>query len=60
MAPRLAGHFSIFVSIFVFFELNSSLGIARQWKREKFATLSLKPRSHVRFLILIERGLPRK
>ena len=36
--------------------LQSLLGIARQWSREKFAILSLKPRSHVRIL-LIEGGL---
>ena len=29
----------------------SLLGIARQWSREKFAILTLKPRSHVRILI---------
>ena len=28
--------------------LKSLLGIARQWSREKFAILTLKPRSHVR------------
>ena len=28
----------------------SLLGIARQWSREKFAILTLKPRSHVRIL----------
>ena len=33
---------------FVSFLLNSLLGIARQWCREKFAILTLKPRSHVR------------
>ena len=27
------------------------MGIARQWGREKFASLSLKPRSHVRILV---------
>ena len=32
MTPRLSGHISIF-----------SLGIAKQWSREKFANLSLKP-----------------
>ena len=58
MTPRLSGYSSIFGS--VFFVLNSPLGIARQWRREKFATLSLKPRSHVRIFILIERGLLRK
>ena len=36
---------------FVSFVLNSLLGIARQWSREKFAILTLKPRSHVRILI---------
>ena len=34
-----------------FFVHNSLLGIARQWSREKFAILTLKPRSHVRILI---------
>ena len=53
MTPRLSGHFSIFGS--VLFVLNSPLGTARQWRREKFATLSLKPRSHVRILIVVER-----
>ena len=33
---------------FVSFVLNSLLGIARQWCREKFAILTLKPGSHVR------------
>ena len=36
---------------FVFFVLKSSLGIERQWGPEKFALLTLKPRSHVRILI---------
>ena len=36
---------------FVSFVLKSPLGIARQWSREKFAILTLKPRSHVRILI---------
>ena len=49
MTPRLSSHFSIFG--LVFFVLNSLLGIARQWSREKFAILTLKPRSHVRILI---------
>ena len=31
--------------------LDSLLGIARQWSREKFAILTLKPRSHVRILL---------
>ena len=43
------GHFSIFG--LVFFVLKSLLGIARQWSREKFAIVSLKPRSHVRILL---------
>ena len=58
MTPRLSGYSSVFGS--VFFVLNSPLGIARQWKRETFATLSLKPRSHVRILMLVEHGLLRK
>ena len=38
--------------------LKSLLGIARQWSREKFVILSLKPQNRVRILILyIERGL---
>ena len=49
MTPRLSGHFSIFG--LVFFVFKSLLGIARQWSREKFAILTLKPRSHVRILI---------
>ena len=48
ITPRLSGHFSIFS--LVFFVLKSLLGIARQWSREKFAILTLKPRSHVRIL----------
>ena len=46
---RLSGHFSIFG--LVFFVQKSRLGIARQWSREKFASLTLKPRSHVKVLI---------
>ena len=46
MTTMLSGHFSIFV--LVFFVLKSLLGTARQWSREKFAILTLKPRSHVR------------
>ena len=38
MTPRVSGHFSIFG--LAFFVLNSLLGIARQWSREKFAILS--------------------
>ena len=49
MTPRLSGHFSIFG--LVLFVLNSLLGIARQWSREKFAILTLKLRSNVRILI---------
>ena len=45
---RFSGHFSI---SFVFFVLKSLLGIARQWSRENFAVLTLKPPSHVRILI---------
>ena len=55
MTPRLSGHFSLFgLGLFV---LKSLLGIARQWSREKFAIMTLKPQSHVRILIYIERGL---
>ena len=43
------GHFSIFGSIF--FKLKSLLGIVGQWSCEKFAVLTLKPRSYVRILI---------
>ena len=49
MTPRLSDHFSTFG--LVFFVLKSLLGIARQWSREKFAILILKPRSHVRIVI---------
>ena len=49
MTPRLSGNFSIFG--LVFFVLKSLLGIARQRSREKFATLTLKPRNHVRILV---------
>ena len=45
---RLSCHFSTFG--LVFFVLKSLLGIARQWSLEKFAILTLKPRSHVRIL----------
>jgi len=43
---------------FVSFVLKSPLGIARQWSREKFAILTLKPRSHVRILIYRTTGMP--
>ena len=49
MAPRLSGQTSIFGV--VFFVSNSPLGIERQKKREKFAILTRKPRSHARILI---------
>ena len=49
MITRLSGHFSIFG--LVFFVLKSLLGIVRQWSLEKFAILTLKPRSHDRILI---------
>ena len=44
MTPRLSGHFSVFG--LAFFALKSLLGIARQYRREKFAILSKKPQSH--------------
>ena len=49
MAARLSGHYSIFGLVFLV--LKSLLGIARQWSRENFAILTLKPRSRVRMLI---------
>ena len=49
MNLRLSGHFSIFGWAFIV--LKSLLEIARQWSREKFAILFLKPRSRVRILI---------
>ena len=49
MAPRLSGQNSIFGV--VFFVSKSLLGIERQKKLEKFAILTLKPRSHARILI---------
>ena len=48
MTPRLSGHFSISG---LFFLRSSLLGIARRWSREKFAILTLKPRSHVRIFV---------
>ena len=45
MTPRLSGQFFIFG--LVFFVLEFRQGIARQWSREKFAILSLKPQSRV-------------
>ena len=41
MTPRISGHFPIFG--LVFFVLKSLLGTAKQWSREKFAILALKP-----------------
>ena len=55
MTSRLSGHFPTFG--LVFFTLKFLLGIARQWSYEKFAILTLKPRSHVR--ILLDIGLRR-
>ena len=49
MAPRLSGHLSIIG--LVFFALKPLLRISRQWSREQFASLSLKPLSHVKILI---------
>ena len=51
MTPRSSGHF--FLLGLTFFVLKSLLKIARQWRREKFAILTLKPRSHVRILIYL-------
>ena len=48
MTPRLSGHFSIFG--LVFFVLKSLLRIATQRSPEKFAILTLEPRSHVKIL----------
>ena len=49
MAPRLSGQTSIFGV--VFFVSKSLLGIEGQGELEKFAILTLKPRSHARILI---------
>ena len=49
ITPRCSRHFSI--TWFGFLYVQSLLGIARQWSREKFAILTLKPRSRVRILI---------
>ena len=49
MAPRLSGQTSIFGV--AFFVSEFLLGIEGQKKLEKFATLTRKPRSHVRILI---------
>ena len=49
MTPKLSAHFSLFG--LVFFVLKFLLGIAGQCGLEKFAILTLKPRSHVRILI---------
>ena len=42
MNLRLSGHFSLFGLV---------LGIARQWSREKFTILTVKPWNHVKILI---------
>ena len=49
MTPWLSCHFSI-ISL-IFFVLKSPRGIASQRSLEKFAILSLKPRSHDRILV---------
>ena len=46
---RLSGNISVFGLVLIV--LKSLLGTARQCSREKFAILSLKPRSHVAVLI---------
>ena len=51
MTPRLSGRISSF-GLF-FFCVKSLLGIARPCSREKFASLSIKPRSHNGILILL-------
>ena len=56
--PRLSGHFFIFW--LVFFVLRSLLWTARQWCREQFAILTLKPYSHVRILIYRTWGIPKR
>ena len=57
MTPRLSGHsFYILPCGLVFFVLKRLLRIARQWSREKFAVLFLKPRSPVR-ISYVEGGL---
>ena len=55
MTLRLSAHFSTFG--LVFFVLKSLLGMARRWNHEKFAVLTLKPRSHVRILIYRKRAI---
>ena len=47
MTPRLPGHFSISGLVFVVFK--SLPVIARQWSREKFAILTLKPQGMLEF-----------
>ena len=49
MTSRLSGNISVFGLVLIV--LKSLLGTARQCSREKFAILSLKPRSHVTILI---------
>ena len=57
MTPMLSG--DIFIFRLVFFVLKSLLGIARQWSREKFAILFVKPWCHM-LEFFIERGLFRQ
>ena len=45
MTLRLSGNFSIFG--LVFFALKSLVEIAKQWSREKFAILTLKPKTRL-------------
>ena len=52
ITPRLSGRRHITIFGLAFFVLKSLLGFARQWSQEKIAILSLKPRIHVRILIL--------
>ena len=49
MTSRPSGNISVFGLVLIV--LKSLLGTARQCSREKFTILSLKPRSHVTFLI---------
>jgi len=49
MTPRFSGHFPTFGLVVCV--LKSLLGIARQWSREKFAILTLKPRNNDRILV---------
>ena len=51
MTPRLSGPFCLFVWFSLCSSLFWELGDKVQWSLEKFAILTLKPRSHVRILI---------